>query len=206
MFTDEVVVVANGSPPSPALFNSCLEKGQTLVALDGGGHVCDTYQIEPALLLGDFDSISPSLLKKFSHIPQIHTPDQSKCDLEKGLEYLFAHSVKRIVVLGALGKRVDHSLTNIALLSRYPNLVRFETENEICFALPKKISVPCDVGQTLSLLPQSSLVRGVSTKGLKWELNGTDLSNKSVAVSNIAMVHKVEITYEEGDILICLNR
>ena len=45
---------------------------------------------------------------------QVHTSDQNKSDLEKTLKYVFAEGAQTITVYERLGKRLDHTLTNLS--------------------------------------------------------------------------------------------
>lgn len=200
-----LTLVANGTPPSPELVRALAKRSEGVAAIDGGLAVCDRAGIEPDLILGDLDSAPLSLLEKYRHIPQIETPDQDKTDLEKAVEYLFNFRFETFSVCGALGKRIDHTLTNIYLLCRYPCKIIFESEDEICFALTKMHTLNCRIGQTVSLIPISSEVSGVTTKGLKWEMNNKTLNKTCVSISNVALQEKVMIAFEEGDLLVAIN-
>ena len=200
------LVIANGEPPSKELFISLNLPQTQLVAVDGGLYTCLHMECEPHLLIGDFDSIDEKTRSQYSHLPQIHSPDQNKSDLEKTLDYLFEKGAENITVCGALGKRLDHTLTNICLLSRFPDKVKFETDTEVCFALPKVYKLACHIGQILSLIPLSTSVQEVFTKGLKWELSGESLSKNFVSLSNISVQESVDIKFLSGDLLVCLDK
>ena len=176
------------------------------MAVDGGLHTCLRYGTEPDLLIGDFDSISEHTRSQLSKTLQIHTPDQRKSDLEKALEYLFqeGNDATTITVCGALGKRLDHTLTNICLLCRYPGKVKFESDTEWSMALPLSSTLTCENGQILSLMPVSSSAHGVVTQGLKWELNGATLDKYFVSISNVCLGASVSITYASGNLVVCL--
>lgn len=209
---ENILVVANGDPPSAALLHRLLSEHDLLVAVDGGLHTCLRYGLEPDLLIGDFDSVSQKIRGQLSKTQQIHTPDQNKCDLEKTLEYLFlersgATSASNIIsVCGALGKRLDHTMTNICLLCRYPGKVKFESDAEWCMALPPSSVLTCRQGQQLSLIPVSTSVPGVVTQGLKWELNGATLNKYFVSTSNVCLGTSVSIAFASGDLVVCLIR
>ncbi|MCH9627586.1 MAG: hypothetical protein S4CHLAM2_12270 [Chlamydiales bacterium] len=197
-----IVIVANGQPPAPVFLQTLVQKSQKLVAVDGGLLACERADLTPDLIMGDFDSVSPELLKKYDHVQQIHTPDQNKNDLEKTLDYLAPfHSV---TVCGAVGKRLDHTLSNLYLLCRYPGKMVFESDNERCFVLEKSTTLTCKVGQTLSLFPLGEPVQGVTSKGLQWELSDVTLDKHFVSISNKCEQQEVSITYKEGALIAIL--
>lgn len=204
--SEKFLVVANGEPPSPQLLQQLFKNHTQLIAVDGGLFTCLEYGLQPQLLIGDFDSVSEKEREQFSFIPQKHTPDQNQSDLEKTLEYLLTLSPEAITVCGALGRRMDQTLTNICLLSRYPGKVKFETDHETCFALLKSNTLACQVGQTLSLIPLSTQVLGVTTQGLKWELKEATLSKHFLSISNLCLQQDIFISFSSGDLVVCLNR
>ncbi len=200
---DSIALVANGEIEDLDLIASMIRKYPRVVAVDGGLSYCDQMEITPELIIGDFDSASEALREKYHRVKQIHTPDPQKTDLEKALELVPS---QKWHVFGALGKRNDHTLTNIYLLARYPGRLFFETENELLFVIDKECSLSCKVGETLSLIPVGGEAKGITTFGLKWELNKATLSKTFVSISNITTHDRVEITCESGDLLLCLNR
>lgn len=199
-----LLLIANGTPPPLYLLQKLAKECDGIVAVDGGLCTCDAAGVQPSLILGDMDSALPSLLEKYKKVPQVPMPDQNKSDLEKAIDYLqpFDH----LIICGALGRRIDHTLTNICLLSRYPGKIVFESEEERCFALEKKSWLSCEPGQTLSLIPISSEVKNVNTQGLKWELKEATLSKHFVSISNICLQKQILLSFTEGDLLVTLNK
>ncbi|MCH9625222.1 MAG: Thiamine pyrophosphokinase [Chlamydiales bacterium] len=198
----KILVIANGEPPSHELFRKLIQTHSYLVAVDGGLLTFLEHQIDPHLITGDFDSLPQAILQKYAHIQQIYTPNQSKSDLEKALELLDGE----ITVLGALGARIDHALTNICLLCRYPGKVKFETESQVIFSIPNEAEIPCQEGQTLSLMPVASEVLNVKTSGLKWNLNKECLNKNFVSLSNICVHSSVTLSYTSGSLVVCMNK
>lgn len=198
-----LLLVANGMSPPPSLLQKIAENCDGVVAVDGGLIACDAADIQPLLILGDMDSAPSYLLKKYEKVSQVALSDQNKSDLEKAIDYLYPFD--RLIICGALGKRIDHTLTNICLLSRHPGKIIFESEEERCFALEKQNVLQCRPGQTVSLIPLSTEVKGVTTQGLKWELKEAALSKSSVSISNVCLQDEVLISFTIGDLLVALN-
>lgn len=203
---DNLALVANGLITDLTATASLLRTFQTIIAVDGGLHHCDQMGIIPHALTGDFDSIPQNLLKKYLHIPQWCFPNQYKTDLEKTLEYLLPLTSGTITVFGALGKRTDHTLVNINLLTRYPKKVIFESETEKLYVLNKEEELFFKKGQTLSLIPLNGPVLNVTTQGLQWDLQQGHFDKYFMGISNVVIEQKVKIIYEKGDLLLCENR
>jgi thiamine pyrophosphokinase len=47
----------------------------------------------------------------------VHTPDQSKTDLEKAFDYLYERKIAAVNVVWATGKRADHTIQTLILFA-----------------------------------------------------------------------------------------
>lgn len=200
-----ILIVANGEPPSLHLFHSIYNGRQTIVAVDGGLQACASLGIYPHLIIGDFDSAPRKLLDSYPLAFQMRAEDQTKSDLEKTLEFLFSFPIEKVKVFGAFGKRFDQTFVNALLLCRYPGRIVFETDYEHCFGVNSSCEFPCFPGQTLSLLPLGEVV-GLTTKGLKWELKEATLGKHCFGLSNVCLASYVFMHFESGDLIISLPK
>ena len=197
-----VAIVANGQIDSPATIRPLILRHPRIVAVDGGLIHCQKMGIRPSLIVGDFDSCPPDLLKQYHDIPRIELHrDKDETDLEVAIR---EEKGKTITLYGAWGHRVDHSLTNALILSRFPNQVQMETETELLFAIEKEAEFPCFVGQTLSLIPLNGPVSGITTQGLKWELRNGKLDHHFIGISNTCLTETVKISVKQGCVICCL--
>ena len=198
-----VAIIANGKIESPDLIRPLILRHSRFIAVDGGLVHCKKMNIRPHVIVGDFDSCPPEILEEYSDVSKISLKNnQDETDLEVAIQEI---GPKQVTLYGAWGNRIDHSLTHILLLTRYPGM-KIETENEILFAVEGKISLDCFEGQTLSLIPVNGAVSGVSTKGLKWELDEKTLDQNLISISNIALNKRVEISLKSGSLICCLNK
>ncbi len=198
-----IAIVANGQIDSPEIIRPLVLRCPRIIAVDGGLVHCEKMGIRPHLIVGDFDSCPPELLGHYSDIPKVSLPrDKDETDLEIAIQR--EEGAKKITLYGAWGHRIDHSLTNALLLLRWPGKVQIETEKEIVFAIDKSVKLHCFIGQTLSLIPLNGPVSGITTKGLKWELQNGKLSHALIGTSNICQIQNVEISVAQGSLLCCL--
>lgn len=204
--SDQIALIANGEFPRTHSLISKIRSFDSIVAIDGGLAFCDQEGILPHLIMGDFDSITNSLRSRYTSIPKINTPNQDHTDLEKAVQFLLQFNPKKIHVFAALGKRIDHTLTNICLLSCYPDKLIFETDEEILMALPPFYEFQCRIGTLLSLIPFNGTVTGITTKGLKWNLEQGSLSKEFVGISNLVIEQKVTLIHETGDLILIHQR
>ena len=155
---------------------------------------------------GDFDSHEGSD-ENIYHEKFIHTPDQDFTDFQKALDILKNHGVQKVDVYGGSGGEQDHFLGNlhVAFLFKNEMEITFFDEFSRYFFIPKNFKIHEVEGKMISLLP-FPFVEKISTKGLNWELFNEKLSlTKRVGTRNFARENTVEITYENGDVLIFIG-
>ena len=211
-------IIANGSIEALSKLLPSISSHDRIIAVDGGLIYCHEANITPDLLVGDFDSCPPSLLASYQQIPRIKLdPDKDRTDLEVAIEEelrreqdISGHAGRtlkedsaRITLFGAWGRRIDHSLANALILGRHPNILRLQTETELAFAIQGTAHLECQIGQTLSLIPLYGPAKGISTSGLKWELNRRTLDQNFIGISNICLKKEISISILEGSLL-CL--
>lgn len=170
----KTLILADGEKPSLAIFKYFYSKKETLIVLDGAASWVLEQKIVPDLVIGDMDS--------FLNKPQgliIHQDfDQETNDLEKALGYCVKNGLREITILGAFGHRIDHFLTNIAVLARFAHLnIAMVSDDQIAFICPLNgISLSLPKGSYISLFPIGESVGPVLTKGLKYPLQNEILS------------------------------
>lgn len=200
-----VALIANGEMPHPETMAPFVRQSEKVIAVDGGLKYCDKMEITPDFMIGDFDSADPKLLEKYKDIPKSTYPrDKDFTDLELAIVKAQEFNPQKIILYAVLGKRTDHSLYNLNLLGRMPGKLWIETESETLYAIRDHVVIDCYPGQTVSLIPLASSAKGVTTKGLKWEMTDADLSQDFMSISNIALKDKVTVTVKQG-LLLCIK-
>ena len=112
------VILANGAFPRHQIPLSFLHVASRIICCDGATENLLGYGLEPDFIAGDLDSLSPKLQQRYSHCLH-HDPDQYSNDLTKAINFCIQRQWNEITILGATGKREDHSLGNISLLADY---------------------------------------------------------------------------------------
>lgn len=167
----KAVVILNGEPPRVDRLRE-LAAIYPVFAADGGTEVCVRAGVKPEWVAGDFDSFP--LEKVPEDWERKVFPEQDRTDFQKVLASL-PEEVESIRILGGLGRRIDHSLTNLLISSSLPDSLRvcFEQENDRIVRITAKcpLDIELPIGCTLSLLPLG-VVTHVQTTGLKWNLEG----------------------------------
>lgn len=202
-----IAIVANGSITDHQMISTLIREYDKVIAVDGGLQHCDRMHILPNFIIGDMDSVSPELLKRYSHVPtEVHSCEKDETDLELALKKINHLETRKITLFGAMGGRVDHTLFNLHLIRRYPRKVFIETGNELIFAFEREADIECEIGQTVSFIPMGGPVTGISSQGLKWELEKAAFNKDYMSISNICLKSKIRIKIEQGDLLCCLQK
>lgn len=200
------VILCNGQPPERAQIVQSLEKATLFIAADGGGNTARTMNLSPDIVIGDLDSYTPKESDAWSVIEK---PDQNFNDLEKALEHALQMDITEAVVYGATGLRLDHTVKNLSVLKQYHT--QFESllfRDRYCDVklIDSPFSESFPLHTKVSLFPLSGIVRGVSSKGLKYELSDDTLENGVFdGSSNLTIAPCVEITFDSGDLLFFVN-
>lgn len=201
-------IIANGELQPTHNLAHCMAGFNTIIAVDGGLTHCARLKIQPHLLVGDFDSVTPDLLDTYSHVRRIALPrDKDVTDLEVALAAVRASNAVHIAIFAALGGRLDHSLGNIHLLLRHPGPVTLETAEERFCAVQKSMVIPCAGYSHLSLLRVAEIVRGVCIRTLTHDrlLCQHAVLDERLVVQLPSTEHAVEVEVIEGTALCILH-
>ncbi len=191
------------------------------VCADGGANrlrdVLAAYGDEsaPSVILGDLDSVDPDVLSRFralgTEVMQITGQDDN--DFAKSLTYLAQTldpaSVRRnVVVLGAIGGRLDHTIANINSAEIGPidtGLVHMFSKDEVAVVLPRGVSTVTlpDAAHTVGLLPLFGETV-MSTSGLEWDVHGAAMRVGGMISSSNAARERV-VRVESRDRPVCMT-
>lgn len=204
----QVLIIAGGEMPSEYLIQKMINHNPFVICVNGGFANAVEANIKPDLVIGDLDSLDANqlkLLKKMQVEVNSFPPEKDKSDLELGLERAVMTGVKSINILGALGKRIDHTLFNIFLLTgeSCKNLqVRILHEDCEIVLIDSELEIEDRKGATISLIPLTPVVTDISTRGLYYPLKNEQLiQGSSRGLSNKIIRKEAGIKYAGGRLL-----
>ncbi len=213
------VIIANGNAPTSEDARRWLRPGDQLICADGGARAAMALGLTPHAVIGDFDSLSEDDLQQLAgrgaalHRYPAH---KDETDLELALTYAIAAMAGapeasgepgEIVVLGALGGRLDQTIANVMLLAM-PALagarVLIAAGGEQTFLITP--DQPAELrgapGDIVSLIPFGGDAHGVRTEGLEYPLRDEPLVfGPARGVSNVMLGHRASVTIREGRLL-----
>ncbi len=201
--TRKSVIIANGDFVYNDRIRKQIESAGRIVCADGGTNHLVDIDITPDLILGDLDSIHPDTLERFKSVEIIKDTDKFSTDTMKVINYEIAQGTKELLILGATGGRIDHTLSNLSLLTRYADIIKItivDDHSETLF-LKDSITFESVIGRKLSLMVLGGS-SSVTTKGLKWELDGESQQFSPFGISNEVADSPVTIEVEGDGIFI----
>src|SRR5512145_700860 len=109
------IILANGELPDLLAARSLLRPGDIILAADGGMRHAAALGVRPAAIIGDLDSAAPDWKARAEAGTDIvlYPKDKDETDLELALAYAIEQGHQEIVIVGALGGRLDQTLGNL---------------------------------------------------------------------------------------------
>lgn len=207
------IIIANGEPPTGDDLQTWLRDGDTLICADGGARAALAYGLLPERVIGDFDSLTDAELDRLAQrgvLLERHPINKDETDLELALLHSASTGSDEIVVLGALGGRLDQTVANVMLLAM-PQLtghkVVIASGAEQTYIL--RPGTPCEltghVGDVISLIPFGGDITGINTEGLAYPLHDEPLFfGPARGVSNVLLGERATISFTSG-LLLCVQ-
>lgn len=175
--TPATVILANGDYPSGAVAAALLDRAHRVVCCDGAVRRFVRRGGVPHAVVGDCDSIGKALCRRFSAIVY-RDPDQQTNDLTKAVRFCLGQGLCDLTILGATGRREDHTLGNISLLADYAlsgARVRMVTDRGVFEPIFGDTRFASFEGQQVSIFTLSPATL-VSTAGLQYPLDHAPLT------------------------------
>jgi len=204
------LVILNGSKPHRSLIQKFWNEVDCRICADGAANTLIDYQLEPDVIIGDFDSASENIEKYLSKSKVVKDFDQNTTDGEKALNYCIKEKYLNITILGALGKRLDHTLYNLSLLKYFKDKtvsVTIYSDEDIIFLITGYREFQEPIGTRISLMPIFGEVTNVESVGLRYPLTGETLTfGLFSSISNVTDRELASISVGSGDLLVVIQR
>lgn len=166
----DAVILANGDYPSTPIPLQVLAKAPFVVCCDGAANEHIARGFTPDVIIGDGDSLSEENKLRYAHIVE-RVSCQETNDQTKAVRYLLEQDKRSIAIVGATGKREDHTLGNISLLVEYMRMgadVRCYTDHGVFIPCKDTYSFDCQPEQSVSIFNISA--RGMRSEGLQYPI------------------------------------
>jgi thiamine pyrophosphokinase len=208
----KVIIISGGNPPPQELLMKEITEDTFLIGADSGANCLYNYNIQPDLLVGDFDSIDKKVLdyfKKNNCIIDIYPTEKDYTDTEIAVKKALCMKPNEIVFLGCTGSRVDHLLGNIGMLKIcLENGINasIKDENNNIRLIDASTSLKGTVGEIFSVQSYGDEIVGLTIEGAKYPLNDYNLKiGESITISNEFVTPQVELKFKTGMLMVILS-
>jgi len=199
------VIVADGSFPSHRIPIEYLRNAERIICSDGAADKLVNAGYLPDAIVGDMDSLSPGVRERF--IDRIFPDsDQETNDLTKAVKWCIEHGYRDLVIVGATGKREDHTIGNISLLAEYVKDTNVIMVTDTGTFLPAKESIEISSlpGQQVSLFSVDPFTE-ITSSGLRYPLLHTKLTNWWRGTLNEATGKSFRLEFTGGPLIIYMK-
>jgi len=197
-------VIANGEIPGAALVKRLARAADIVICADGGTRHAVRLGIRPDVILGDLDSLSAADRRRFQDAAVLRIPDQESTDLEKAIRYCLRRGFGSVVIVGAVGDRLDHSTGALGCFKRFGNKIRMTLVDRggTLTLLSRDESIKMSPGERFSLIPLGRC-SGVRIDGARYPLKGSPLQlGVHEGIGNSAAGGTVRVRHEGGTLLL----
>ena len=224
------VIVGNGDFPRTAYPRYLVSTADVIICCDGA--LKTWLRVMPGMfpegripdvIIGDMDSLSSSLRKKYSD-RVVHLEEQDFNDQTKALLHLLANyeDVDTIHFIGSSGKREDHTIGNLSLLMEYAKALGGEskaadylsscmadalkpyrgrrleidlvTDYSTVIAVADSCELAVGEGRKVSIISADNSLR-IKSEGLTWPTDDVVFDNLWKATLNRASADMVKLTF-----------
>jgi len=208
-----IIIFANGELPNLDKARLLLRPDDYIICADGGTRHALALAVQPSLIIGDMDSAEQSQLQQYINdgvAVELYPGDKNETDLELAIDHAIELQPKEIIIVAALGGRLDQTLANITLLAdlRLSTFdVRLDDGAEVVLICRDQVQVHGKSGDIVSLIPWQGTVSKIQTKNLKWVLHKETLyPDKTRGISNEMTDNTASISIGSGLLLVVHRR
>ncbi|MGE5406291.1 MAG: thiamine diphosphokinase [Methanosarcina sp.] len=199
------VIVADGSFPVHDIPLQYLQKAERIICCDGSTQTLLNAGFMPDAIIGDMDSLDEELAIRFAD-RIFQDDDQETNDLTKAVTWCREKGYNDLVIVGATGKREDHTIGNISLLAEYVSNVNVLMISDTGYFFPLMASAQIDsfTGQQVSIFSIDCETE-ITTSGLRYALKEAKVKNWWQATLNESLGERFHISFSNGRLIVYLK-
>ena len=191
-----IVILAAGDFPKAEVPLRALHEADLRICCDSAAEELVAYGMEPDYIVGDLDSISSEFKERYAD-RITHVEEQDDNDLTKSFHLALTLEPSRITILGATGRREDHTLGNISLLLDYAREaacpVEMLTDYGRFTTLFDTATLPSVPGQPVSIFTFDNSLK-IKSAGLKYPTDQVRFDSLWKATLNQALSETFTLT------------
>lgn len=204
-YIPQVLIVANGKVHRDRSTHTLMRVAEHIIVCDGAlERYLDLTTRKPDVVIGDRDSVSEEELVRHG-LEYIYVADQETNDLTKAVDYALSRGWSSIAIIGAAGKREDHTIGNLFLLPEYLQkgaTVRSYSKHGVMLPFQGELTLELQQGHGISLFALEQ--KPASLKGVMYPFENRVFTALWQATLNRVTEPLVE-AYSEGPALIYVS-
>lgn len=209
--THRVLIFASGTLKKDYLRE--IKSGDFIIGVDGAALWLIQNKVHPDLAIGDFDTVSSAqyqIIRTNSLQIKKFTPHKDYTDLELAVKHTLLLNPKEVIIFGATGTRLDHTLGNIALLEKFLKLnipTRIIDAHNIIILAEKSLQIKKSLRYPyFSILPYTRKVI-VTISGVKYNIENKEIQQgETIGISNEIVGKYCRIEVHSGIVIVIRSR
>ena len=202
-------VIIAGSPETDSNFiKDFVMDNDYVICADRGYYFAKNAGITPDIVVGDFDSYSDEISDDCEVVTL--NPVKDDTDTIHSIDIAIEKGYRDIIIIGAIGGRIDHSFANISALEylhcKGAKGVLISKNERIEFLCKGDYNYNGYKGKTFSLFPFGCSEVCVSYSGAKYPLDRYFIKSQiPLGVSNVFLSDKCKINIYDGNAILIIN-
>ncbi len=188
-----------------------------VIAVDGGINYCGVLEIEPDIILGDFDSVNEAqreaIFAMKEQVPDrviVLKPEKDDTDMLAALRLGLEKGYDYFLLYGATGGRMEHTLANIQCLLFLKNHgavgYLMDGSGMIFVMKDEEVKLRANLEGYFSLFCLGKEAKGVTIRGMKYELEDYTMTNDfPIGVSNEFIGQEATVSVRDGELVGIVN-
>lgn len=216
----DIVIICDGIFPKTEYPKYLIRTADFIICCDGAltKFIRNSHKIFgedrlPDLVIGDMDTLSTAMQRKYSEII-IKETEQEHNDQTKAVRWAINNisDIDSIHILGSTGGRADHTIGNLSLLMEYTRMFDLDeimieavSDEGIVFPINDTTEFECGEGREISIFSPDNTLK-IKSEGLVYKTDDVVFDNWWKASLNKASEDKVRLTFSHKSLaLIMMN-
>lgn len=209
----KTAILSNGLIRNIDFLRPFIDSCDLFICADGGAKFALSLSRKPDILVGDFDSLDEATLNHFARLGveiDRYPKEKDYTDTQLAIDKAVELCSDEIILLGATGSRLDHTLANINMLyylyKKGIDAEIIDEYNRIRLLKGENI-LKGNKGDTISFIPFFGDIQKITLSGFYYRLDGVRLpKDVSLGISNIFAGEEGYVDTGEDFVLAILSR
>lgn len=200
------LVILDGDPVSKRRLKELAVPAELIVCADGGYRHARAADLHVDLVVGDMDTLPASEQANLPPGSLLRDRDPNRTDMQKAVDAAIERGATSLVVTCTLGGRADHALANLSILVRERRVpVTIADDRFDIRRVEGRAVIEAEPGTVVSLIAIGSCL-GVTTTGLRWDLQDATLDFSPRGIHNEMRESPASVSVASGDLLLFQGR